>query len=485
MRHNALILIGLFLLGSFSPLFAKEETGGESLPLKEAVQQALANNLNLTLLRQDVTAAQGAILSEKGRFDALLAAGASRQSRELTPLAAGGAKQEDTGLWELKLTKPFSTGTVVSLGWNNNFYDSDIGGLLFNPSYQTGFSLEIRQPLLKGFGREVQNLGLTAARKKAEALTFKVNSQAANLAANVKRAYWSLVFAWQDIGVRKLSLTLAKKLLAETEAKIKAGKLAQVERYQPQSEVARREERLISAERAIGTAEDELKLLLNNEQWLTTFKPTDRPTTKAVTLNSQKILTNALQNRPDIKAADLSVQIAELEKRRAKDNSLPDLSLQGKIGSSSSNGTYGNAVDDSISDPDNSWQIGITFSMPIANSVARGYSRQAEARYNMAKTSAKLLRQQVRKTVRATIRDIKLAVKSLEATRKTSLATKKRLEAEQAKFQSGRATTLDVLIAQDAYSRALSQENFTAVSYANSLAELDRIQGLVTYSSSR
>jgi len=35
------------------------------------------------------------------------------------------------------------------------------------------------------------------------------------------------------------------------------------------------------------------------------------------------------------------------------------------------------------------------------------------------------------------------------------------LEAEQTKFSSGRTTTLDVLIAQDAYSQALKQQNLT------------------------
>ena len=70
-------------------------------------------------------------------------------------------------------------------------------------------------------------------------------------------------------------------------------------------------------------------------------------------------------------------------------------------------------------------------------------------------------------------------------TRKTSFASSKSLEAEQAKFAAGRSTTLDVLIAQQAYATALSQQNLTNATYANTLAELDRIQGLITFSSSR
>ncbi len=126
---------------------------------------------------------------------------------------------------------------------------------------------------------------------------------------------------------------------------------------------------------------------------------------------------------------------------------------------------------------------GMVFSIPLENSTAKGFYQQAQANYSKARTSTELLRQQIRRTVRTTIRDVQLAIKALEATRKTSLATLKRLEAEQAKFDSGRATTLDVLAAQDAYSQALSQENLTKITYADTLAELDRIQGLVTFSS--
>ena len=90
------------------------------------------------------------------------------------------------------------------------------------------------------------------------------------------------------------------------------------------------------------------------------------------------------------------------------------------------------------------------------------------------------MRQQIRRKVRTTVRDVELAIKAMEATKKTAYATMKGLEAEEIKFQAGRATTLDVLVAQASYSNALSAENRTKIIYAQSLAELDRIQGIIT-----
>ncbi len=483
MRNSIYLLAVLVLLCTISTLAHAIEDQHREISLQSAVELALANNLNLKLQQEDVQIAAGEAYAAQGRFDLLMFADAGVQNQELTPLARGTAEQENTGNWNAGAEKLFTTGTAVSLGWNNNSYDSDAQSLAFNPSYNSGLLLGVSQPLLQGFGKKVQTAELRVAEKLREAAIHQVDSQAANLAALVKRAYWTLVFAWEDIKVQEFSLTLAQKLLEETREKINAGKLARVEIYQPQSEVAKREERLISAERAIGVAEDELKLLLNNEDWLSSYKPVDQPPTDPIELNLSIILQNALLNRPDIKAADLNIDAAKIQEESATDKLRPNLALVGGVGLTGTNERYNDSLDNSLSDPDNLWRIGLTFSMPLQNSTAKGNVQIASALHNKARTNAQLLRQRIKKTVRTTVRDVELAIKAVEATRKTSLATLKRLEAEQIKFDSGRSTTLDVLIAQDAYSQALSQENLTNVTYANTLSELDRIQGLITLTS--
>ena len=457
----------------------------EKIDLQSAVELALNNNLNIQLRRHDVTAAEGAVLSAQGKFDVYINAQAYGRSEERTALFIGGATQEDSGIWNAEASKMLRNGTSLNLGWNNNSFNSDAAGLLVDPAYNSGLTLGLRQPLLRGFGVDVQTAQLQSFLKQQAAASFQVSSEAANLAAEVKMAYWNLVFARQDIEVQKLSLTLAKKLLQETETKINAGSLAEVEIYQPRSEVARREEQMISAERAVGAAEDQLKILLNSDKWLTSFIPTDRPATEPVILDLPTIIANALQNRPDIKAADLLIEAAGFEEKKAADDIRPDLSLVGDIGLTGTSDGYGDSLDRSVRNPDNLWQVGVTFSMPLENRGAEGNYQQARASSYRAQTSAELLRQHVRKSVRTTVRDVQLAIKALDATRKTSFASQKALEAEQAKFGAGRSTTLDVLVAQEAYAKALSQQNLTNANYANTLAELDRIQGMVTFSSSR
>jgi len=476
-------LVTLLLLPAVS--WAQSKDAPVPLTLKTAVETALASNLNLTLKREDTNFAAGAIDIARSRFDRQLNAETGVEGSNSTPLYAGGIEDEQSGRLNASVSKRFTTGTEVEVGLTNSRYDTDAFGIQVNPSYRSMIELGISQPLLRGAGRDIQTGQVSAAEIEHSAATFQVDSAAADLAALVKSGYWNLVFAWQDIEVKRFSVSLAQKLLEETEAKIAAGSLAEVEIYQPQSEVTRREEDLIAAEQAIGLAEDELKLLLNSSDWLTPFTPTDTPSTEPVTIEQPQILHNALTNRPDLKAAKMNIDAASIRQTLAEDDLRPSLSLAGGVGYGGLDDGYGDALDAALDDPDTYWQVGLQLTVPLDNSAAKGSLQQARALHAKARTSKQLLELEITKSVRTTVRDIELAIKAMEATRKTSLATRKRLEAEQAKFDAGRSTTLDVLIAQESYARALSQENRTAIFYAQALAELDRIQGFVTLASAQ
>ncbi len=481
MRILKYCIISLLLLPGFpSTVMAGNEPGtGVTLTLAEAVQLALANNIGLQLQQDDVNSAEGAKEAAEGEFDIIAKGEGGAESLEKTPLIPGDSEEERTAQWAVGLQKKYTTGTEVSVNWKNSRFAGTPVTTLIDPVYNSGLSLGVRQPLLQGFGTDRQTASMRASEKNLAAATFLVSAEAANLAAKVKGAYWNLVYAWQDKSVKELSLKLAVKLLDETEEKIRAGKLASVDIYQPQSEIARREESLISADRAIGLHEDELKLLLNSRDWQVPFIPTDRPPTAQMVPEFQVIEENALLHRPDLKAAELAIDAAKIQEEVALDNTRPSLALVGLVGQGGTDKAYDDSMSDAVDDPKTQWQAGLAFSMPLQNSGAKGLYRQAGSAHNKAKNSAQLLRLQVQQSVRTTVRDVQLALKAMEATKKTTLATGKRLEAEQAKFAVGRATTFDVLTAQDAYSQTLSQEKQIEVVYALALAELDRIQGQV------
>ncbi len=481
MRILVTLIIGMLFIASLptnSP--AKENLSiKRELSLDEAVRLTLANNLNLQLQKDDVEAAAGARQAAGGAFDVLFNAEGGAAGSQLTPLVAEGPEDEESAQWSTGVQKKFITGTEVSLNWQNSRFSSSPSTYLLDPAYNSALTFGVRQPLLQGFGIKRQTAPIRASEKDLAAATLLVGTEAANLAAEVKTAYWNLVYAWQDKSVKELSLALARKLLEDTDAKIQAGKLAEVDIYQPRSEISRREEALISADRAIGLYEDELKLLMNSKDWQAIILPTDLPPTEPLFPDLTATLEKALKNRPDIQAADLSSDAARIQEETALDNTRPSLAIVGLVGQGGTDEIYGDSLNDALDDGETQWQAGLAFSMPLQNNVAEGIYRQAGAARSKARNYAELLRLQVQQGVRTAVRDVQLAIKGMEATKKTSLATQKRLEAEQAKFDAGRATTLDVLAAQEAYSQALSQEKRIEVAYALTLAELARVQGLL------
>ncbi|MEE4166860.1 MAG: TolC family protein [Desulfocapsaceae bacterium] len=481
-RFSALTLFAaaIVLVPAQMPCHAAADIAPLEISLAKTVRTALENNLGLKLRKQDVEISEGVLLEAESTFDALLSADIAATETSNAPITFEDSGDERSAAWNASVRKRFSPGTEFDVSWQNGNLDTDSDIYLFDPIYNTGVTFGVTQPLLRGRGEKVQTAEIKSAQSGLQANSFLVDSEAADLAAETKVAYWQLVYAYQNLEVLKLGLTLAKTLYDDTAAKIRAGKLASIDIYQPESEVARREEDLITGERAIGVAESNLKLLMNSQDWSTPLSPTSEPETAPITPEIAIVFENALENRPDLKAAAMQIRATEFQLDKAQNDILPALNLFGSVGLSGTDDTYTNALDSSLADSETEWQVGITISRPFSNSLAKGRLRKAQAENRKSRTSLELLRQNIRRTVQITVRDIELALKAIEATRKTAIATEKRLEAEQIKFDAGRATTLDVLIAQQDYSSALSAENRATVIYAQTLAELDRIQGFIS-----
>ena len=101
MRYSLHILATITLI-CILPDFALAEEKTENITIKSAVEQALANNLNLKLQQEDVLIAEGETIAAQGQFDVQLSAKAGGQEEELTPLIPGGAEEVSSTYWNIK-----------------------------------------------------------------------------------------------------------------------------------------------------------------------------------------------------------------------------------------------------------------------------------------------------------------------------------------------------------------------------------------------
>ncbi len=480
----------LFCLGIVVPGARAADT--LELSVREAVGMALENNLGLRLDRQDIQSAEGRLETEHGTFDTILSAEAQTsesRSENTSLLSSKDTVELDQTDWRASVSKTFSTGTNLLLAWDNARSETNtaVAGsgtsttvATLDPAYSSSLNLSLIQPLLKGRGTERQTLGIRAAEEGLQAARFQVDDTAAQLAADVKKAYWQLSLSLEDIEVRRLSLELAQKLLDETRAKIDAGVLAPVDVYQPEAEVARREELLIRSQKGVADAEDSLKVLLNLKDWAGEVRLTDKPTPGMPEPVMEEIVRAALESRKDIKAAEARLVSSRWIRERAEDAVRPSLNLVGGAGISGLDDSYSGALDDYTGESYYNWSVGLQFSVPFENRAARGEVIRVRSEEEKAALQLDLLRQNVTVEARSAVRNAETAGKALVAAQKSSLAFKKRLETEQARFEVGLSTANDVLQAQDEYAQALISEKSALIGLENAMADLDRVQGALS-----
>jgi outer membrane protein TolC len=117
-------------------------------------------------------------------------------------------------------------GGNFALTWNNNKQDSSSAFATFNPTYTTVLTASYTQPLLRGLfiDQTRQQLAITQINREVAEETLRAT--VTQTLANVRNAYWDLVFARNAVEVAQRALQLADKLVEDNKARVEVGTLA-------------------------------------------------------------------------------------------------------------------------------------------------------------------------------------------------------------------------------------------------------------------
>ncbi len=124
--------------------------------------------------------------------------------------------------------------------------------------------VSLNQPLLKGVGRGANLANLRKAHLAMLASEYEFRGFAEALVADVERTCWDYVLAQRRISIFQESQKLAEDQLDETRKRIKIGKLAKVEVYAADAEVALRKEDLINSRSDLALTGLRLQRLINS-----------------------------------------------------------------------------------------------------------------------------------------------------------------------------------------------------------------------------
>lgn len=458
------------------------------LSMRDAVALALDHNINLEVSRLGLAGSTAALDGSRGIFDPYLnlqGTASESSSPSTNQLVGADVAVSRRRSLDLSLGKLFATGTEVTVGWTNSRTATNSSFYFLNPSYSSGFSLGLSQPLLRGFGTDVNRAGIEVARRNRDISRLAFERIVITTLQQVESAYWNLVYRIDNLAVKQQSLKLAQDLLDQTRTRVRIGTAAPIDIVQSEATVAAREQEIIVAENQVEDAADLLKQLMgfeNTEDWSSRIVPTDRLEQQTEQVSLEAALDEALQRRIELKQKQLETEIREVNLLAARNATLPALGLNVNYGYAGVGGTetvrdsHGNVIavnkggwDDAlrqITDLDyRQWSAGFRFTYTLGNHDAK--ARMAQRRYELqsARQSLALERQAVIADVRAAVRGLEAGAKSIAAAIKARELAERNLDAEQKKFANGMSTNYQVLKIQEDLAAAQASELFAKVAY--------------------
>jgi outer membrane protein len=502
------------LLGSSVPAASAQEGDEVPMSLGEALSKALDNNLDLAIVKKDPEIAEYNVTFQKAAFDPILGASAAHSARRDTttntttvinppgaPVSTSEAARTIDDTLSANVNQRLNFGASYNVSVNGSTAPGNSGEVFiptfpiryaFDASrpYSWGYGISFTLPLLRGFGRTVNEAALVTAKHSLNISHTDLAGRAELTVQETENAYWDLLAARAAQKVAQQALRLSQDLYDLNKKKVDVGTLAPIEITQAEANVASNVEGTIRTKQAVKNAEDALRRLLaipeNDPLWNKTILPTEAPKSDSTTTDQEAAIQTAYEHRPEIAAAKENIEIAKVNEAAAKNGVKHGLDLKAdwNRNHAESSTTYNYSFPaqppysvDTVQRRSPDWAVSLTYSYPFGNRAAN--SSYAVAKINTEKTQVGLesVLQDVRVDVRRSARAVESGYERVVAGRKNVELQQKKLEAEQKKFENGMSTSFEVFTFQNDLTNAQLSLIQALLDYNKSLADLERAKG--------
>jgi outer membrane protein len=443
--------------------------------------------LNITV--NAAQASQFNLFSNTGIYDPLLQAFGSRSHNDVptaSQLAGADVLKSDSSDGGAQVSQLIPWGGTFTLGFVGNRSKSNSSFQQVNPSFSSGLTLAVSQPLLRSFGKLPTNWLIDTARNTRDS-AYQDFVRSVQTAVNAtEQAYWDLAFAYDNLKVKQETKAIAVELNRITKIKIDVGSLAPIDIVQTEVNIATADQDIITAEGTIGLTQDQLMRLLNvnPKEWnATPIIPSDPVRVRVQPFDLASGMRTALERRPEILSQEYAVASNLIRYAYYDNQVLPQLNLQASYGKNGLDGKvydtngnviadngFGDAVSQLWSDHFKTWKVGLVFSYPILNRSARGARGVAQYTLETSKALLTTIEQDVVVNVRNLHRAIDTAEKSIVAAGKGAELAERNLDAARKKYDNGMTTAFEVSQLQTNLSDARSRELNALVVYRKAIA---------------
>jgi outer membrane protein len=475
-------------------------SGGKlRLSLEDAILLTLLNNSDLHVDRAQFDLSQFAVQRAHSPFDPLFVAGfAPTRSTAPSASALNGAAtlSQLSQTTSTGYSQQFQSGTGVNVGLATTRLTTNSSFATVNPSFTSGLSFSLTQPLLRRFGFFANRAPIIIAQRGVRQSRANFEAQLNDTVQRVINQYWDVVQARKTLEVLKKSLELAEASYQRDKRALELGALPPLDIYRSESQVAQRKVPVIQAEYSLKQVENALRQTvgadLDARAGALDLELTETAETngKLEIVDLQESLANALRNRPEIEAQNQQLAIDDTNARLASNNLRPDLNLSATYTSSGlggivfdnsgalvSNGGFGDSISQLGGFNFPTYGINLQLRFPLRNSAAAADLGSALVSKRRSLYQMRGLEQTISTEVKNSVHDLEQAELVITAARESRDLAAKNLAAEERKYQLGAQTIFFVLDAQNQLSQAEQSLVQAQVFYQKALAEVDHATG--------
>jgi outer membrane protein len=414
---------------------------------------------------------------------------------------------QNTNTYNFAYTQGFATGTLMSVGFNNNRITSNSLFNTVNPSLSDSFRFQLRQHVLQGFGFNSNLRWIKIARNNRAIMDSAYQNQIMTTVSQIENIYWDLVNAYENVKVQQRALELADKTLSDNQKQVEIGTLAPITVVQAKSSVATANQNVINAQTNLQLQQLLMKNAITRNVADPILAVAPVIPTDTLQINEpfevppvEQLIQSALQKRPEIVQSRINLTNREVGLKAIKNLQLPSLDVYAFYGAAGLAGdqnafntcgnpgvppnncvppgtipptgyghSFGNLFNSSAPDKG----VGVNLNIPLRNRQNQADQARSVIEYRQAQMSA----QQQENTITLQVRNAQFALQQNYAALQSAVAARdyasQNLDAEQKKYSLGASTSTLVLQSSSALTQAESNVLAAATNYEKSRVQLD------------
>jgi outer membrane protein TolC len=410
------------------------------------------------------------------------------------------------------LVKPLPTGGLTGITFDNTYtlLSNPTPGFI-NPQYRPTLQFAFEQPLLQGFGVEINQLrashpgsaglggsllpgfstggrveGILITRLRFDQQRTEFERQVTYMLVNVETAYWNLYDAYWNLYAIEAALRQAYEAWKINRDRFEAGRISRQDLAQTRQQYELfRGQRITSLDTVLEDERQLRSLVGLPVEDATRIVPIDSPTLAPYQPDWATALNDALTLRPELLELRQDLKFHQMDLINQKNLLMPDVrfvanyDLNG-LGSHLDGGVdHGNAWSDLASNKFHDWNVGLTANIPLGFRDAHAAVRSSHLALAQSYISLRAAETQAQSFLTLQYRQLFEFYAQIQAQRAQRIAAAIQLETRLKEYLAGRIILDILLTAQTSWATALQGEYLAITQYNQALARFEFAKGTI------